>query len=200
MTKFRFVLIAVGLFGLTFVGVSWAQKGFPLMVTGIVPMKPDSRSRLPTFEESVKDGFRQEWENSKTSQSDGNVARDKLRLELLQASNAYAMSPCDDTIRSNFVTALTNYARAWYEMAHCRPGVDGCPRSEDDRFDAAAAAFRTPADIRVHEAVHDASQQGDLSRDDFPAQLRGHVFALVRSGIGEPQAACVAARQARYRR
>jgi hypothetical protein len=198
MTTFRFALLVVGLFALTFVGLSWAKKGFPVMVAGIVAMKPDSR--LPTFEASVKDGLREEWENSKTSQSDGDEARDKLRLELLQASNAYAMSPCDDTIRSNFVTALTNYARAWYEMAHCRPGVGGCPRSEDDRFDAAAAAFRTPAYIRVHEAVHDASQQGDLSRDDFPAPLRGHVFALVRPGIGEAQAACVAARQARYRR
>jgi len=203
MTTFRFMLLAVGLFGLTFVGVSWAQKGFPVMVAGIAPMKPDSRSRLPTFEESVIDGLRQEWENSKTSQSDGNAARDKLRLDLLQAANAYAMSPCDDTIRSNFVTALTDYVRAWHEMAHCSPGVGGCPRREDDRFEAAAAAFRAPADIRVHEAAQKAWEQGDLSRDDFPSPLRGYVFAMVRSsirGIGEPQAGCMAARQARYRR
>jgi hypothetical protein len=197
MTTFRFALLAVGLFALTFVGVSWANKGFPVMVMGIVPMKPDPR--LPTFEESVKKGLRQDWENSKTSQSDGNRERDNLRRELLQASTGYALSPCNDTIRNDFVKALTNYTRAWYEMAHCRRGVGDCPRSEDDRFDAAVAAFKTPADIRVHEALQKAADQGGLSRDDFPAHLRGYVFGLAHPRIGEPEAACVVARLAKDR-
>ena len=77
------------------------------------PMKPDAR--IPTFEESVKKGIRKDWENSKTSQSDGDKERDKLRLELLQASIGYKLSPCDATMKKNLVSAVTNYTNAWGE-------------------------------------------------------------------------------------
>lgn len=196
MTTFRLVLVAVGLFALTFVGVSWGKKGFPAMMAGNVSMKPDSR--LPTFEWSPERGRRRDWENSKTSQSDGNAARDKLRLDLLQASNGYELSPCDDTTRVNLVQALISYTQAWHEMAHCRPGVGDCPSNGDERFDVAAAAFNTPADIRVHEALRKAFEQGGLSREDFPAPLRAQVHLLVQGWFGEPQAVCIAAQQARH--
>ncbi len=198
MTTFRFALLAVVLFALTFVGVSWANKGFPVMVAGIVPLTPDLR--LLTFEESVNRGRRKDWENSKTSQSDGNAERDKLRLALLQAATGYELSPCDDTIRTNLVEALTSYTRAWHEMAHCRPGVGDCPSNIDDRFSVAAAAFKTPADIRVHEALRKAFKQGGLSREDFPAPLRTYVFNLAQGWFVEPQDVCIAARQARSQR
>jgi len=106
MSTFRFALLAVGLFALAFIGVSWGGKGFPVMVMRAVPVEPDGR--LPSFDESVNEGLRRDWENSKTSQSDGDSGRDKLRLDLLQAANAYQLSPCDDTMKRNFVTALTN--------------------------------------------------------------------------------------------
>jgi hypothetical protein len=197
MTTFRFALLAVGLFGLTFVGVSWVNKGFPVMVVGGVPMKPDSR--LPSFEESARKGLRQDWENSKTSQSDGNSERDNLRRELLQASTGYALSPCSDTMRSNLVTALTNYTQAWYELAHCRPGVGDCPRTIVDRLEAAAAAFKTPADIRVHEELRKAIDQGGIGRDDFPKSLRNFVFLWSGMPFREPEAACIVARLAKDR-
>jgi len=197
MSTFRFALLAVGLFALAFIGISWASKGFPVMAMRAVPLKPDAR--LPTFEESVKRGLRKDWEDSKTSQSDGNGERDKVRLELLQASNAYKLSPCDDTMKKNFVTALTNYTQAWYAMAYCRAGVGGCPNSSNDRLDAAAAAFKTPADVRVHQALRDAIEQGGVSRDDFPRLLRNHVFMWSGVPFGEPEAACITARQATRR-
>jgi hypothetical protein len=97
----------------------------------------------PTFEESVKKGIRKDWENSKTSQSDGNKERDKLRIELMQAAIGYKLSPCDGTMKKNLVSAVTNYIGAWKAMAFCKPGVDGCPSRSDQRLDAAAAAFWT---------------------------------------------------------
>jgi hypothetical protein len=168
-----------------------------VMVMGIVPIKPDPR--LPTFDEAVKKGLRQDWESSKTSQSDGNSERDALRRELLQASTGYALSPCNDTMRSNLVTALTNYTQAWYEKAYCRPGVGDCPRTSDDRLDAAAAAFKSPADIRVHEALRKAIAQGGIGRDDFPKSLRRYVFLWSGMPFGEPEAACIVARLAKER-
>ena len=54
MSNLRFVLAAAALFGLAFIGMSWASKGFPVMAVRAVPMKPDAR--VPTFEQSVKQG------------------------------------------------------------------------------------------------------------------------------------------------
>jgi hypothetical protein len=194
MGTLRFALLAAGLFSLTFIGISWGNKGFPVLTLGVRPLTPNPR--LPTFEESVQKGIRKDWENSKTNQSDGNRERDKLRLELLQASTAYALSPCDDTIKSNLVKALTDYTRAWHDRAFCKAGVDGCPSNSDDRLDAAAAAFKTPADVHVHEALREAMRQGGIWREDFPSSVRNYVFTF--GGMpSEPEADCVVARQAR---
>jgi hypothetical protein len=197
MSTLRFILVAVGLFALTFIGVSWGNMGFPVITVGVAPLKPDAR--IPTFDEAVKKGQRQDWVNSKTNQSDGNLARDKLRLDLLQASTAYKMSPCDDTMKQNLVEALSNYARAWSDMAFCKAGVDGCPRNYDERLDTAAAAFKTPADANVHKALREAIGQGGISREDFPVPLRRHIFLWSGSPPDEPEAACLAARKAASR-
>jgi len=84
-------------------------------------------------------------------------------------------------------------------MAYCRPGAGGCPSSGSARLDAAAAAFKTPADIRVHEALRRAIEQGGISRDDFPRSLRNHVFMWSGIPLYEPAAACNSARRATRR-
>jgi hypothetical protein len=192
MSTLRFSLVAIGLFALAFVGISWANKGFPLMVVRTVPLKPDPR--LPTFEESVKQGQRKDWENSKTAQSDGNKERDALRLELMQASTGYKLSPCDATMKKNLVEALTRYVSAWSAMSGCKSGI--CTGS-DKQHDAAVAAFNTPADVRVHEALRDTLNKGGITKDDFPRSIRTHVFIF--SGMPFPfdeEHACAAGRRA----
>jgi hypothetical protein len=197
MSALRLALLAVGLFALTFVGVSWAEKGFPVMVVRVAPLKPDAR--IPTFEESVQKDERKAWENSQTLQSDGNQERDKLRLELLQASTGYTLSPCDDTMKKNMVTAVTNYVSAWLNIAHCTPAVGVCPASRSARFDAATAAFGTPADANVLAAMRKATEQGGITPDDFPSSIRDDVGLWIGTPVGEPQAACIAARQSENR-
>jgi hypothetical protein len=170
MSIVRFSLVAIGVFAMAFVGISWASKGFPVMMMRVEPLKPDAR--LPTFEESVKKGLRKEWENSKTSQSDGNKERDQLRLDLLQASNAYGLSPCDATMKKNLVEAMTRYVSAWLEMAGCTPAFCG----NEARLDAARVAFQTPADARVKEALRDAINKGGIGKSDFPKSIRDRAF------------------------
>jgi hypothetical protein len=155
---------------------------------GVAPLKPDAR--IPTFDEAAKKAIRQDWVNSKTNQSDGNPERDKLRLDLLQASTAYKMSPCDDTMKKNLVAALTSYVSAWSDMAFCKPGVGGCASNSDERLDTAAAAFKTPADLNMHKVLREAISQGGISRDDFPAPIRRHVFLMSGTPPAEPEAAC----------
>jgi hypothetical protein len=197
MSTLRFTLIAAGLFALAFIGVSWGNMGFPVMTVGVVPLKPDAR--IPTFAEAVKKGQREDWVNSKTNQSDGNAARNKLRLDLLQASTAYKMSPCDDTMKKNLVAALSSYVKAWSDMAFCKPGVGGCPSSSDERLDTAAATFKTPADANMQKTLREAIGQGGISREDFPGDIRRHVFLFSGSPPDEPEAACLVARKAASR-
>jgi len=73
-------------------------------------------------------------------------------------------------------------------------GVDGCPSNSDERLDTAAAAFKTPADLNMHKVLREAIRQGGISRDDFPAPIRRHVFIMSGAPPAEPEAACHAAR------
>jgi hypothetical protein len=182
METLRFGFVTVAVFAAAFIGISWAQKGFPLVRIGTAEMKPDPR--IPTFEQSVKKGIRQDWEASKTAQSDGDKRRDQLRLELLQAANAYTLSACDPTIRKHLIAAMIGYTRAWAEMAGCRNGY--C--FDDRKLDAAAAAFKTPADLRVHAALREAVSKGGIERVDFPPAIRDSVMQWSGMPFGEPEA------------
>jgi hypothetical protein len=190
MGTVRFSLLAIGLFALAFIGISWANKGFPVMAMRVEPLKPDAR--IPTFEESVKKGLRENWENSKTAQSDGDNERDQLRIDLLQASIGYKLSPCDATMKKNLVEALTRYVNAWAAMAGCKSGV--CTGS-DKQLDAAAAAFKSPADIHVRAALTDAINKGGISKADFPKTIRNHVFMFSGMPFVE-ESACAGGRRA----
>jgi hypothetical protein len=199
MSALRLSLLAVGLFALSFVGVSWAEKGFPILTIRAEPLKPDAR--IPSFEESVRNGLRKDWENSHTWQSDGDQEHDKLRADLSQASTGYELSPCGDATKKALVAALTRYTTAWDKMARCTPGVGGCPSgSVSDRLDAAAAAFKTPADVHVHEALRKAIDQGGITPEDFPSSIRNYVFLWSGRPFGEPKAACIIARQSQSQR
>lgn len=199
MSTLRFTLLVVGLFALSFVGVSWADKGFPIMVYRVVPLKPDAR--IPTFDESVQKGTRKRWENSQTWQSDGNQQRDKLRSELLAASTAYELSPCDDGTKKAMVAAVTDYVSGWLDIRYCRSSVGDCPRSTNARWEAASAAFGTPADVHALSAMRKAIAQGGITPEDFPRSIRDNVAVWIGTPVGgEPQAACILARQAGNRR
>jgi len=197
MGTLRFTLLTVGVFALAFVGISWSQKNFPVMAVKVEPLRPDAR--IPTFEENIKRGIRKDWEVSKTPQRDGDKQRDKVRIALLRASIGYKLSPCDATMKKNLVQALTDYTHAWKALAFCKAGVDGCPARSDDRLDAPAAAFKSPADIRVHQALREAVDQGGLSKEDFPSSIRQNVFMWSGMPFGEPEAACIASHQAENR-
>jgi hypothetical protein len=162
MSTIRFALLAVGLSrspssacrGSTRGLRSWSpasRRSSRIRVCRRSPRVPSplwGNERIEVSEEMQKQ-MRENWEISKTSQSDGDGERDKLRRELLQAANAYALSPCDKTIKGNLVEAQTNYTRAWQAMVDCKPGVGDCPAKQDGRIDRARAAFHAPADVRV---------------------------------------------------
>lgn len=187
MGNSRFGLLAVAAFALAFVGISWASKGFPILMVRTVALKPDAR--IPTFHQVTRDVVLEDRVNSMTAQSDGDKSRDKLRLELWQAAIGYKLSPCDATMKKNLVAALSNYTSAWADIAGCH--FNRCT-GDGDRIDAARVAFKTPADIRVHQALREALEQGGVTQNDFPKSIRDNVFLFSGRIFGGPQESCMA--------
>lgn len=194
MGTLRFTLLAVGLFALTFVGVSWANKGFPILTYRVVPLRPDAR--IPTFDESVQRGLRQDWEDSKTLQSGGSPEHEKLRMDILAASTAYELSPCDDHNKKALVAAITNYVGIWLNIFHCRSGGDVCPASKNARFELASAAFHTPGDRYALAEMRKATEQGGITPEDFPPSIREEIAGWISRPLGgESREACIIARE-----
>ena len=110
-------------------------------------------------------------------------------------ANAFALSPCDATMKKNLVEALSAYAKAWSDMAGCKFFVCG---GDDRKIDTAATNFSTPSDMRVREAVRTAFEKGGISREDFPGSIRLWVTMLA-GDPGDPESACSTKRAERRR-
>jgi hypothetical protein len=109
---------------------------------------------------------------------------------LLQAANAFAISPCDAaTMNSELIEALAAYTRARTDMAGCKSGICG---GDDRKIDTAATNFSTLCDMRVRDAVRAAFDKGGIGREDFPGSIRLWLTMLA----GDPVSACATGRRA----
>ena len=181
----RFILYVSMAFITAFVGVFWAARGFPVHFSsdpaGVRPLQPTVTA---TFgDQSAKDYERKMWEAEHTAQSDKNPKLDKIRLEALQAGNAYAMSPCDKTMKSNLIAAVTAYTRAWQEKLDCPRPQNLLMFCSDQKLKAAAATFSTPLDLRVQAALKEAFDQKGVVKTDFPSSMRFDVLQFAGSGL-----------------
>jgi len=164
----RFVVYVGMAFVTAFVGVSWAVRGFPMW----------SRSPVTELRPTVTATFgdTQETEESRNRKGAINLAEgivnpelDKIRLETLQAANAYSLSPCDKTIKANLVTALTAYTKAWQRTLNCSGLRMFCKDADMLR---ATSTFSTSLDKRVKEALNSAFGQKGIVKADFPAAVQ----------------------------
>jgi hypothetical protein len=178
-----FALLVAMAGGMGFVGVSWLSAGAPVPVVAVTPLPPSSS--LPTFAESVERGARKEWIESKTSAGDNDRERDALRIELMQAANAYSLSPCSPAIKANLMRALTAYATAVAAKTGCRFMMCG----GGPRVSAGAEMFSTPLDKRAREAVAEAFDKGGITVKEFSASLRLTLLMVVGEE-GDPVSAC----------
>jgi hypothetical protein len=172
-SQISFALLVAMAGGLGFAGVSWLSAGAPVAVITVGPLPPSQG--LPTFAESVERGARKEWTESKTSAGDNDRERDALRLELMQAANAYSLSPCSPPIKANLMKALTAYAAAVAEKTGCRFMTCG----GGPRVSAGAEMFATPLDKRAREAVAEAFGKGGIAVQEFPASLKLTLLMVV---------------------
>lgn len=180
----RFYLYVAMAFVTTFVGVSWAARGFPVSFSRPEIVQPLPALVNSTFgDEHAKQYERKMWESEHTAQSDKNPVLDKLRLESLQAANAYAMSPCDSTMKQNLIEALTAYTRAWQKRMDCPRPQNMLMFCSDEKVKAASETFSTPLDLRVRAAFHEAFNQHGVVRADFPEDIRFDMLQFAGPGL-----------------
>ena len=181
---FRLILYASMTFITAFVGVTWASRGFPMQMSSPQIVGELRPTVTATFgDQSARDYERKMWEAEHTSRSDGDPKLDKIRLEALQAANAYAMSPCDDTTKANLIAAVSAYARAWQKKLDCPRPLNMLMFCGDKKLKQVAETFSTPLDIRVKAALSEAFDQRGIVKSDFPAELRFDVLQFAGPGL-----------------
>jgi hypothetical protein len=180
----RFVLCVCMAFVTAFIGTFWASRDFPVNFSGPVNVGPLQPTVTATFgDQSAKDYERKMWEAEHTAQSDKNPKLDKIRLEALQAGTAYAMSPCDRTMKSNLIEALTAYTRAWQEKMDCPRPMNMLMFCSEAKLKEVADTFSTPLDIRVKAALHEAFDQRGILKTDFPDSVRLDMLQFAGPGL-----------------
>lgn len=193
----RFILYVFMAFTTAFVGVFWAARGFPTRSSApqlVAPLRPTIDSKFGD-ENAVKAYERKQWESEHTAQSDKNPKLDALRLDALQAGNAYSMSPCDKTMKANLINATTAYARAYQAKLGCKTTMLGMMNCSDKQIKEAADAFTTPLDDRVKAALHAAFDQKGVVKADFPADVRFNVLHFAGPGLWQDESPICLPRQ-----
>lgn len=186
----RFTALAAALFVMSYAGVAWVMTGTPLPGTppeqmqtrgAMLPAQAPSEvtASLPLSSRVVVTP-----QPPALSRSDGHPQRDKLRVAALEASTAYALTPCDEAAKTIMIRAVSAYAKAWADMMGCGP--DGC---DYRKINVTAATFSTPLDIQARDAIGLAFEKRGISLEDFPSSIRINVAMLVR-GRAVPAAAC----------
>lgn len=188
----RFVLFTFMAFVTTFVGISWAMRGFPMTVSSSSPIGELKPTLTVTFgDESAKAHERKAWEAKHTLQSDKDPQLDALRMDALQAGTAYAMSPCDRTMKANLIAATSAYARGYMKIFDCPNPALAMFCSEKKR-DQANAAYSTPLDVRVQAQLAEAFEQKGIIKEDFPEEIRLTVLQFAGPGLwSDPSPVCL---------
>ncbi|MBR0901987.1 hypothetical protein JQ588_04945 [Bradyrhizobium liaoningense] len=176
----------------TFVGVSWAMRGFPTTVSSSSPIGELRPTLTSSFgDESAKAHERKAWEAKHTLQSDKDPQLDALRMDALQAGTAYAMSPCDSTMKANLIAATSAYARGYMKIFDCPNPALAMFCSEKKR-DQANAAYSTPLDVRVQAQLAEAFEQKGIIKEDFPEEIRLTVLQFAGPGLwSDPSPVCL---------
>jgi hypothetical protein len=179
----RSVLFAAMAFVSAFVGVTWVIRGFPVSFFGPAATQLQPLVTSTFGDQSAKDYERKMWEAEHTSQSDNDPKLDKIRMDALQAANAYTLSPCGEITKANLIEALTAYTRAWQKKMDCPRPHNMLMFCSDQKLKEVAATFSTPLDIRVKTALHEAFEQHGIVKVDFPEDIRFDMLQFAGPGL-----------------
>ena len=159
-----YVYVAMA-FVVSFAGVSWAARGFPVSI---------SATMFAAGDRGVRDDQDKKQENERIMRS-----LDTIKNEALQAATGFALSPCDSTMKQNLVEALTAYVHAWQIKLDCPRLANMSIVCSQEKLKAAVATFSTPLDQRLTDAVTQAFDQPGITIADFPESIR---YDMLRFG------------------
>ncbi|HZR77291.1 hypothetical protein [Bradyrhizobium sp.] len=200
----RFVLLVFMVFLTAFVGVTWATRGFPVVINSGPPVVvgPLSSRTTATFgDQSAKDYERKMWEAQHTLQSDGDAQLDAIRMEALRAANAYKLVPCGETTKPDLIAAVIAYARAWQKRMDCPRPANMLMFCSDEKVKKVAATFSTPLDIHAKEALREAFDLQGIVKADFPDDVRQDALQFTGPGLWfDESPVCLPPAQASSRR
>ena len=166
----RFAVIVTAVLLASFFGMRWLLT--------IQPLKPDAR--IPTFHHVDPDSA--EYKFQQSSASDDDATRDHLRNEVIDYANALAQDPCNDVLKANYIKAVVAYARAWTSIAPCI-AIRSCTSWDSKELDRARAAFGTPLDHRVRDAMMAVHQIVTFGTADFPKDTVSLVSDLAADDV-----------------
>jgi hypothetical protein len=155
MSTLRLCTTIAVLFVAGFLGGQWLLT--------VQPARPDPR--LPSFHHIDPDSERTKLERS--SLSDDDQVRDRLRNNLLDYAKALADDPCNGLLKAHYIEAVTAYVRAWTAIAPCL-AIRACTGWSAERLERARRAFGTPLDHRVRDAMMAAHRKATFGSGDFP--------------------------------
>jgi hypothetical protein len=171
----RFILYVAMVWAAAFGGVSWISGlsiriAFPIGIGELAPLPPHLNT---TFgDTSVRDAQKKLWQLSQPDAGEPAGEQYQIRIDALQAANAYAASPCSPEMKARLIAALTAYTRAWQERLNCKRSGQSLAGCGEKKINDAAFAFSTPLDLQVREAFSQAFEQGGVVKADIPAAVR----------------------------
>lgn len=178
------ILLFIGVAATTFVVGVWAIRGFPTHRPPAVQVG----GLQPTLTASFGDKDPKDFERDKlvrtnrATQKENDPQLDRIRHETLQAATAYALSPCDSTMKQNLISALTVYTRMWQRALDCaRPA--GMVMFCEKNLAAVNEKFSTSLDVQIRQAMSDAFDQKGIVKTDFPDDVRADMLQFTGPGL-----------------
>lgn len=176
MLDLRTIALGLGIFCATFLVGWWldiGKLGSTLMATPAASNATAAPSASPT-PTSPAPASRIAARPSSKSPERKELFDDRLAGEAVIAwSKAYRQPACNQDARWGYVNAATKYAQELMRAAGC-PDFQNCPITTA-QLGRVWIAKRSPADVRVAEAMAAANGAGGLSSRDF----RGDVARVV---------------------
>lgn len=185
---FRFAVIAIAALCLSYTSVQWlldVGKEKPsakaeLMPSGAVPLQPSAK--IPVFRqvdpvEAQRNRFK----------GDDDEVRDRLRWAVHDTAKNLIKSPCNDGLKSQYIAAATNYARAKLSIAPCM-AKNTCNEKTEAQLDLLRKTFKTGLDETVRELMYDVHRSGTIREGDFGKDVVYYVAILAKDLSINPDA------------
>src|SRR5258708_26553261 len=113
------------------------------------------------------------------------AVRDGLGWTVVDQAESLRSDRCNDVLKARYISAATNYARAWLSVAPC-VATRTCSSADQPLLQRAQEAFGSPLDHRVQDAIREADQTDAIRDEHFPNDVVSHLALLATAQALHP--------------